>query len=58
LPVTVSGIADAVTVVLGEYHTCALLSDGSIQCWGDNGYGQVGDSTETVISLPLTVRGA
>ncbi len=26
----------------GLYHTCALLVDQSVRCWGDNSYGQLG----------------
>jgi alpha-tubulin suppressor-like RCC1 family protein len=29
-------------VVAGEYHTCALRSDGVAVCWGGNDYGQLG----------------
>ncbi|WP_211194015.1 RCC1 domain-containing protein [Pyxidicoccus fallax] len=29
-------------IVAGGYSTCALLDDGSIQCWGYNEYGQLG----------------
>ncbi len=32
----------AVTVSLGEEHTCANLDDGSLKCWGRNDYGQLG----------------
>ena len=48
-------IADntATAIVSGAYHTCALLTDSSIVCWGLNNFGQLGDeSTINIGSFP------
>jgi alpha-tubulin suppressor-like RCC1 family protein len=42
-PVAVPGVAGAVGLSVGAEHTCALLADGSILCWGDNTYGELGN---------------
>jgi len=31
---------DDLGVSAGEYNTCALLNNGSMTCWGENGFGQ------------------
>lgn len=47
----------ATDVVAGANHTCALLSDKSIRCWGRNQNGQLGLGNTTVMStqLPVTI---
>jgi alpha-tubulin suppressor-like RCC1 family protein len=34
--------ADAVELAAGDTHTCALLSDGNVRCWGNGTLGQLG----------------
>jgi alpha-tubulin suppressor-like RCC1 family protein len=40
----VAGISDAVQLVAGFDHFCALGRDGRVRCWGNGGDGQLGDS--------------
>ncbi len=46
-----------VGVACGGAHTCALMSDGTVQCWGDNSFGQLGDGTNTERDSAVTVVG-
>ena len=42
----VSGLqGPARQIAMGRVHTCALLTDGQIACWGLNNNGQLGDGT-------------
>ena len=36
-------LEDVKALAAGSHHTCALMMDGSVRCWGDNAFGQVGD---------------
>ena len=56
-PVQVVGITGAVAVTAGWRHTCALLADGTLRCWGDNETGQLGDGSSTSSSIAVQVAG-
>ncbi len=56
-PVAVSGITGATAVATGAYHTCAVLGNGTVRCWGRNDQGQLGNGTVTSSSTPVPVSG-
>ncbi|HEY5471816.1 MAG TPA: hypothetical protein VIK32_01350, partial [Candidatus Limnocylindrales bacterium] len=56
VPVTVSGIVFAVAVSTGFDHSCALLSGGTVRCWGRNNSGDVGGSKGSN-PVPINVNG-
>jgi alpha-tubulin suppressor-like RCC1 family protein len=56
-PVAVSGITGVTAFTTGAYHTCAVLGDGTLKCWGRNGDGELGDGTWTTSSTPRPVNG-
>jgi alpha-tubulin suppressor-like RCC1 family protein len=48
----------AIAIAGGGNHTCALLADLTVWCWGDNSNGQLGRGTsDTVGDLPAVVPG-
>ena len=56
VPTQVSGIeSEAVAIVGGNNHACALLATGAVKCWGANYYGQIGDATTSNRLTPVTI---
>ncbi|MCB9520732.1 MAG: hypothetical protein H6699_07650 [Myxococcales bacterium] len=44
-PVAFGDVSDARQVALGENHGCVLLADQTLECWGMNAHGALGDGT-------------
>lgn len=61
VPVQKSGgiaLTGVTQVVAGADHTCALVRDGSVWCWGDNGSGELGVGAtplKSAVALPTKV---
>jgi len=56
--VAVSGLAGATSLASeGNGSYCALLADGTVDCWGDNGSGDLGDNSTTDSPVPVAVSG-
>src|SRR6266850_809306 len=54
---TATGITAAIAVDAGSFHTCVLLQDGALRCWGLNASGQLGDGTILNSFTPVAVSG-
>ena len=58
IPTPVTGISNATALSVGSYGAaCAVLAEGSVQCWGFNGSGQLGNGTTTSSTTPVFVSG-
>jgi alpha-tubulin suppressor-like RCC1 family protein len=58
IPTTVTGLTSSVAQISESHYTaCVVMAAGSVKCWGDNSYGQIGDGTTTDRHTPTNVDG-
>lgn len=57
LPAGCVKIPGVVEISAGSEHTCALISDGSVKCWGSNTLGELGDGSNAQRNMPVSVVG-
>jgi cysteine-rich repeat protein len=43
------------SVAAGQTHTCGIMTDRSLWCWGENGQGQLGDGSQFSRGTPVSV---
>ncbi|NDD92119.1 hypothetical protein EBZ37_08545, partial [bacterium] len=51
-----TGITATQKITAGETHSCSIGTDGTLKCWGDNSYGQLGDGTTKNRVSPMMVQ--
>lgn len=44
VPTDVVDLTDASKLAVGETHSCVLMDGGTVKCWGQGDYGQLGDN--------------
>src|SRR5690606_22090795 len=55
-PDSVVGLSGATKIVTADYHSCAIVAGGAVQCWGQGYYGQLGNGGSSS-TTPVTVPG-
>jgi len=54
-PVNLGAGHTARAIATGDFHTCAILDDGSVRCWGFGGQGRLGYANTSDVADPGSV---
>ncbi|HEX5749299.1 MAG TPA: MopE-related protein [Archangium sp.] len=57
VPIPVSGVTAAASIVAGHYFSMARMGNGSVMAWGQNIYGQLGNGKTENSAVPVEVAG-
>jgi len=55
-PEPVAGLTGVISISAGTHHACAVLTDETVRCWGDDILGQLGDNEagpQQVVPVPV-----
>jgi alpha-tubulin suppressor-like RCC1 family protein len=55
-PTAVSGLGSVVQIAVGIGFDCALRADGTVWCWGNNSFGQLGQGDTQTYVAPVQVK--
>ena len=52
-PTPIPGLTNVTALAAGSIFTCALTSNGTVMCWGDNTMGELGDGSNQPSASPV-----
>ncbi len=55
--IPVPGLTNVAQIAASDFQGCALLANGTAQCWGHNSFGQLGNGSTTNTTAPVNVVG-
>ena len=56
-PQSVQNLTNITQIDAGSYHTCALVQNGDVYCWGHNSTGGLGTGDTVAVVVPTKVSG-
>ncbi len=56
-PTTVTSLSGVIDIAAGGAHTCAVISGGTVRCWGRGSHGQLGNNNNLHSNVIVAVSG-